>query len=43
MPLSWRELHEDLDPAAFDLRSVQPRLARRSTDPMAPLWPDRAS
>jgi bifunctional non-homologous end joining protein LigD len=42
MPLSWRELREDLDPAAFNVRTVLPRLARRRADPMAPVQPDRA-
>jgi bifunctional non-homologous end joining protein LigD len=37
MPLSWRELRDDLDPAAFNLRTVPRLLARRRSDPMAAL------
>jgi bifunctional non-homologous end joining protein LigD len=37
MPLTWRELREDLDPAAFNLRTIFRRLARLKRDPMAPL------
>lgn len=37
MPLSWRELREDLDPRAFNLRTALQRLARQHTDPLAPL------
>ncbi|HEX4588797.1 MAG TPA: hypothetical protein VH120_02630, partial [Gemmataceae bacterium] len=36
-PLEWRELTADLDPRRFDVRTVPPRLARRKTDPLAPL------
>jgi bifunctional non-homologous end joining protein LigD len=34
-PLAWREVTATLDPAAFPLRSVPERLARRKTDPWA--------
>jgi bifunctional non-homologous end joining protein LigD len=37
MPLTWRELRPDLDPASFNLRTVFRRLARRKTDPFAGL------
>jgi bifunctional non-homologous end joining protein LigD len=36
-PLAWRELRPDLSPAAFNLRTIFPRLARQKSDPMAPL------
>jgi bifunctional non-homologous end joining protein LigD len=36
-PLTWRELTPDLDPAAFNLRTVFRRLARQRRDPMAPM------
>jgi bifunctional non-homologous end joining protein LigD len=37
MPLSWRDLRDDLDPAAFNLHTIFRRLARRKRDPMAAL------
>jgi bifunctional non-homologous end joining protein LigD len=40
MPLSWKELAADLDPAAFNLRTVFRRLAWRKRDPLAGLLPD---
>lgn len=43
MPLTWRELREDLNPRIFNLRTALPRLARQRTDPLAPLlapWKD---
>jgi bifunctional non-homologous end joining protein LigD len=43
MPLSWRELRDDLDPAAFNIRTALRRLTRRTTDPLAALLPDAAS
>jgi bifunctional non-homologous end joining protein LigD len=39
MPLSWRELRDDLDPAAFNIRTALRRLARRSSDLLAALLP----
>jgi bifunctional non-homologous end joining protein LigD len=43
MPLSWRELRDDLDPAAFNIRTALRRLTRRTTEPLATLLPDAAS
>ncbi len=43
MPLSWRELRDDLDPAAFNIRTALRRLARRTAEPLAALLPDAAS
>jgi bifunctional non-homologous end joining protein LigD len=43
MPLSWRELRDDLDPAAFNIRTALRRLTRRTTDPLALLLPGAAS
>jgi DNA primase len=43
MPLSWRELRNDLDPAAFNIRTALRRLMRRTTDPLAALLPGAAS
>jgi bifunctional non-homologous end joining protein LigD len=40
MPLSWRELRGDLDPAAFNIRTALRRLSRRKADPMALLLSD---
>jgi len=37
MPLSWRELTPDLDPAKYNLKTVFQRLARQKRDPMAGL------
>lgn len=37
MPLDWRELTPELDPKAFNLRTVFRRLARKKHDPMAGL------
>jgi bifunctional non-homologous end joining protein LigD len=36
-PLDWRELTPDLDPKAFNLRSIFRRLARKKHDPLAGL------
>ena len=36
-PLDWRELTPQLDPKAFNLRTVFRRLARKKSDPMAGL------
>jgi bifunctional non-homologous end joining protein LigD len=36
-PLDWRELKEDLDPAAFNLKTIFRRLARRKSDPLRPI------
>jgi bifunctional non-homologous end joining protein LigD len=33
-PLLWREVNAGLDPRAFTLRTVLPRLERRGRDPM---------
>jgi bifunctional non-homologous end joining protein LigD len=35
MPLRWADVTSSLDPAAFTLRTVPPRLARRRVDPWA--------
>jgi bifunctional non-homologous end joining protein LigD len=37
MPLSWRELTTDVDPAAYNLRTVFRRLSRLKRDPLAAL------
>jgi len=37
MPLAWEELRDDLDPKAFNLRTVFQHLQRRNADPLAPL------
>jgi bifunctional non-homologous end joining protein LigD len=37
MPLQWRELTADLDPARYNLRTVFRRLARQKRDPLAAL------
>jgi bifunctional non-homologous end joining protein LigD len=36
-PLAWRELTPDLDPAAFNLKTLFRRLAKQKSDPMAGL------
>lgn len=36
-PLQWRELTARLDPAKFNLQTIQTRLSRIKSDPMAPL------
>ncbi len=36
-PLEWRELTPDLDPKAFNLKTIFRRLARKKRDPMAGL------
>jgi bifunctional non-homologous end joining protein LigD len=36
-PLDWRELTPELDPRAFNLKTIFRRLARKATDPMAGL------
>jgi bifunctional non-homologous end joining protein LigD len=37
MPLSWKELTPDLDPARFTIKTVLRRLARQKKDPFGPL------
>jgi bifunctional non-homologous end joining protein LigD len=37
MPLSWRELRDDLDPKRFNVRTAAARLARQKHDPIAGL------
>ena len=34
IPFNWRELTPDLDPKAFNLRTIFRRLARKKHDPM---------
>ncbi len=41
LPLAWRELRPDLDPATYNLRTAFRRLGRQKADPMAPLLPAR--
>ncbi|MCC7350723.1 MAG: non-homologous end-joining DNA ligase [Phycisphaerales bacterium] len=36
-PLQWRELTTRLDPARFNIRTIQNRVLRMKSDPMAPL------
>jgi bifunctional non-homologous end joining protein LigD len=36
-PLEWREVTVDLDPKAFNLKTIFRRLARKKRDPLAGL------